>query len=515
EADGKKGPADFVGTPAYMSPEQIRGESVDGRSDVYSVGAMLFELVAGRAPYVGATPHELIAQHTGAPVPALRDVAPTAQVSDAFEALLQTAMAKSPDARFRDAEAMRVALETQRRALGMTTNDFTPVPAELQARMLSREDFDRFERSLRRQRVVAPVLALALLVAGGVGVWQLATTHRADVPSKEEVEPNDLVTQATRISVGQPVQGAIGAAGGGNNDRDLYVATVGAGRHRLTLSAVPDLNLTIEVLQVERELDGEKLRRRVFLDDVGVGADERLDGLHLAAGDVYLRVEEKPFCTEPNRPSREKARTPYTLELSALAPVDGDVEAEPNDTPGTALTLSTTAPLTAFAGPKLDDPERLASLRAEAPFSTFDWFRIEAPDDATVAIALIPPERGALAVIDGAVLEAWRLRKAQSTPQRPAPPPPQPVVVRAPTVLTLKPGTGGVRRVRVVTALETLTGATYQLAAITDGPGGTGAVAALARQQTVEMQRKLVLDAARSVFSTGEAREALRATVNE
>lgn len=57
------------GTRSYMSPEQIRGESLDPRSDLYSFGCMLYELVTGRPPYTGSTPDELLAKHLQASVP--------------------------------------------------------------------------------------------------------------------------------------------------------------------------------------------------------------------------------------------------------------------------------------------------------------------------------------------------------------------------------------------------------------------------------------------------------------
>jgi len=72
------------GSPSYMSPEQIRGEAVDARSDIYSFGCVIFELIAGRPPYTGADTNDLLNKHVSAVVPAV----------DAFNTYATTAVAK-------------------------------------------------------------------------------------------------------------------------------------------------------------------------------------------------------------------------------------------------------------------------------------------------------------------------------------------------------------------------------------------------------------------------------------
>ncbi len=98
-----------VGTPDYMSPEQARGESVDGRSDVYSVGVVLYHLLAGRTPFVGESALGVALQHVSDdPLPPShhRDVHP------ALEAICLRALSKLPRDRFQSARAMRRALRS-------------------------------------------------------------------------------------------------------------------------------------------------------------------------------------------------------------------------------------------------------------------------------------------------------------------------------------------------------------------------------------------------------------------
>jgi len=62
-----------VGTPAYMSPEQATAESdLDGRADIYALGCVLYEMLAGKQPYRGGTPAAVLAQQLTGPVPSLR-----------------------------------------------------------------------------------------------------------------------------------------------------------------------------------------------------------------------------------------------------------------------------------------------------------------------------------------------------------------------------------------------------------------------------------------------------------
>jgi eukaryotic-like serine/threonine-protein kinase len=88
-----------VGTPAYMSPEQASAErDLDGRSDLYSLACVLFEMLAGQPPFAGTGPRATMARHAIEPPPSIRSLRPTVPL--AIELALQRALAKSPDERF-------------------------------------------------------------------------------------------------------------------------------------------------------------------------------------------------------------------------------------------------------------------------------------------------------------------------------------------------------------------------------------------------------------------------------
>jgi serine/threonine-protein kinase len=98
-----------VGTPFYISPEQARAQrDVDGRADVYSTGAILFECLAGRPPHVGSTYEQVILAHCMKDAVDVRSVA--AEVSPAMAALVSKALARDREARYGSALEMLDAL---------------------------------------------------------------------------------------------------------------------------------------------------------------------------------------------------------------------------------------------------------------------------------------------------------------------------------------------------------------------------------------------------------------------
>ena len=110
-----------IGTAHYMSPEQIEGAALDGRSDLYALGVVGFHLLSGRLPFDAETASAVLVAHVTRPAPPLRSVAP--QVPMALAAVIDRCLAKEPGARFESGEALSDAL-------GKALEDFGATPAD-------------------------------------------------------------------------------------------------------------------------------------------------------------------------------------------------------------------------------------------------------------------------------------------------------------------------------------------------------------------------------------------------
>ncbi|MBO0839393.1 MAG: Stk1 family PASTA domain-containing Ser/Thr kinase [Sciscionella sp.] len=208
--------AAVIGTAQYLSPEQARGESVDARSDVYSAGCVLFELLTGEPPFTGDSPVAVAYQHVREDPKPPSSVNP--QVTPALDAIVLKALAKNPANRYQTAAEMRGdlvrVLSGQRPSapVVMTDEDRTTIltgrgaPATTPSRQ-EPDDYDydpdvEEERKRRRRKawITAGVVALCVAVLA-IAAW-ITTSLLGNKNDNQVAVPNGLVgaTQQSAIN---------------------------------------------------------------------------------------------------------------------------------------------------------------------------------------------------------------------------------------------------------------------------------------------------------------------------
>jgi serine/threonine-protein kinase len=99
-----------MGTPDYMAPEQVEGKRGDARTDVYALGIILFEMLAGRVPWEGDNPLVVMAQHVNAPLPSLREIDP--MIPPPLEAIVRKSLRKDPEERYANGGELQADLDS-------------------------------------------------------------------------------------------------------------------------------------------------------------------------------------------------------------------------------------------------------------------------------------------------------------------------------------------------------------------------------------------------------------------
>jgi serine/threonine-protein kinase len=389
-----------IGTPYYMAPEQVRGEDLDARADIYSLGATLYRVLTGEPPFDAPSPMSVLSKHLTDDVVPPRDRAPTRALPPDADRIVLRAMAKSADDRYasaaevqqdleralassgsgeptsaatvalrRQSQVVRAAGEAPTLAFGAaalrasTTAAAAPAAAPPAAAAtqseevsapgaissddgdmdrLRRADVDDYEWSLRRQRLVRRlVLPMVMLLIAGASAFALIKRPWERGPDGLEHEPNNTPGYANLLPQGA-LRGTIGAT---INDRegDVDYFRVPAGKGPRTLHArlegIPGVDLVLELFDAQG-------RRIAKSDARGRGVGEWLQPTAIGPTEAYLAVREVWI---EGTPPTANALDPYTL-TARWGPPQPDWELEPNDWPTAATPLSASGRVRGYLG---------------------------------------------------------------------------------------------------------------------------------------------------------------------
>jgi serine/threonine protein kinase len=234
-----------MGTPLYMSPEQVNGKTLDARSDIYSMGVMAWHMLAGRPPFTGDTALAVAVKHLNETPPSLKSVRP--DVPPGVVALIEKMMSKKKEDRPADAQAVANDLKS---LLRQATGKETP-PSEAAFRQsagAARGKRPLLERPLRQQMwwmIGAAVLVMAS--TAGIG-WAMRTPDPFKTP----------VTTLSKVQSFPTAEGQLYYAMGNPGDEAAWSAVKGHKDATDRIKDRADLNLAMIYLKTKRRPLAEK-----------------------------------------------------------------------------------------------------------------------------------------------------------------------------------------------------------------------------------------------------------------
>lgn len=323
----------IVGTPYYMSPEQIRGDDVDPRGDVYAIGAMIYKACAGVPPFAAPTPMGVLTKHLTDPV-----IPPSEKSSKHLppeaDRIVLKAMQKDPAERYQSASELRDDLLELLVSMGEKVDElgFKSISGAKNAApprgpaLATRKDLDSYERRLRTRGALMTALLLMLVAGLGVGGFYLWREHAPQAAIlTHEREPNDEPDEAQLLPPDTVVRGHIGRRQSEEyGDSDVYaIANPGGERRiiRVTLTGIPNIDTVIDVVRAGHATP-------VLSADTGIeGVAEGVANFPIRGRDYYLRVRER--WVQGQLPV-ENISDEYAIEWSFVEDGEDD-EVEVND----------------------------------------------------------------------------------------------------------------------------------------------------------------------------------------
>lgn len=267
-----------VGSPPYISPEQIKGGEVDGRSDLFALGVILYRMLTGRLPFYGVDIAETLHRIAHDPAPPASSI--RAGLAPGFDTFLERALAKDPDGRYQSGQEMVEALlavvvgapDADERALGRLEPECLRAPEGATSFMSVRAPWWDLSSSLRLGEVVAIFLLLFIILT-----WSIHALIRSTYGIEED---RALSPRAGQIEMPASVVTTMATLDGQKTPRPLP----GAGR--ITF----DLNQRLEAGTLKVMVDGREVLSESFQGPAGGDAGRATQSLEIPAGQREIDV---------------------------------------------------------------------------------------------------------------------------------------------------------------------------------------------------------------------------------
>lgn len=238
QVDGKerqtKSPRALVGTPAYMSGDQAKGIAYSERSEIYSIGCIMFECLTGHLPFRGETALQTIQMHAEATPPAMAQVNPRAEIPASLQSIVDRCLKKKPDDRFASTFKLKIALQAVLREHGLKEVK----PAVLVETMSTRLNLDQKYSWVKLMFIIVPALTVVIAVIAFFA-WKPTPAHQ-DMQAKKVAAPVYVVPKKFEEAFTRLPNGEIKALTQ-LNDADLTVLLKEKDLTFLNLGTQPDI----------------------------------------------------------------------------------------------------------------------------------------------------------------------------------------------------------------------------------------------------------------------------------
>ncbi|MBM4357605.1 MAG: serine/threonine protein kinase [Deltaproteobacteria bacterium] len=376
----------IVGTPYYMSPEQILGEEVDGQTDAYALGTVMYRTLTGQHPFTATTPMAMFSKHIHEPPPSIARTHPELGIPRGVSDAVLRCMAKDRQDRYASIDELHAVLLRELGKLGLAEGLGPPGESNGRASegpsrategddeaIAIRQELEAYEAQLRRTRFGAYALALGMLVAL---VASVGFTVLRPAPKFEglEREPNDNAGTADELPFGSSIRGTVGKRlEERTGDQDVHRVRIPGGVHSeiaLDLSPLPTFGLCASLLRV-----GEQQEPARYCTGPLGGQALEVPRIRVTPGEYLVVVmQDRSPPPESKRlvPVHENISDSYQLTVRSAQ--DRATDLEPNDTLEGALTLEPGVPLLGSLG-FAEDADFLCSTHTGARWTIEDGAR--------------------------------------------------------------------------------------------------------------------------------------------